>query len=128
MSDQVTGSGTPPQTPEALAAEIERTRHELGETVEALVGKTDVKARAQHRAAEVIGNLRGQARTAAGKARDGVRDAKHKARRASEKAARHAPAIPSAGSSRVYGAAAAALTAAALTVAWLMVRRRGRHR
>jgi hypothetical protein len=124
MSNQAAGSGTP-QTPEALTADIERTRHELGETVEALVAKTDVKARARHRAAEVAANLRGKAHTAAGKARDGVRDAKHKAREAREKAAQRAPASQPTGGSRVYGAAAAAVTAA-LIVAWLTMRGRRR--
>jgi hypothetical protein len=37
----------------ALRAEIERTRLALGDTVEALAGKTDVKARAKGKAAEV---------------------------------------------------------------------------
>ncbi len=49
---------------EALAGEIERTREQLGETVEALAAKADVKGRAQHRVAEVKGNLRGKARAA----------------------------------------------------------------
>jgi hypothetical protein len=63
MSEDTAGSGTPPQSAEALTAEIERTRLELGETVEALVAKTDVKARARHRAAEVADSLRGKARS-----------------------------------------------------------------
>ena len=121
MSNQAAGSGTPPQTPEALAADIERTRQELGETVEALVAKTDVKARARHRAAEVTANLRGKARTAVERARDEARDAKHKAREAKAKAAGHTSAT----GGRVYGAAAAAVTAV-LIVTWLAVRRRRR--
>jgi ElaB/YqjD/DUF883 family membrane-anchored ribosome-binding protein len=39
--------------PQALRAEIERTRRELGETVAALAEKTDVKARAREKVAEV---------------------------------------------------------------------------
>jgi ElaB/YqjD/DUF883 family membrane-anchored ribosome-binding protein len=42
-----------PDDPQALRAEIERTRHELGETVAALAEKTDVKARAREKVAEV---------------------------------------------------------------------------
>ena len=42
----------PADDPQALMAEIERTREELGHTVEALAAKVDVKARAQERAAE----------------------------------------------------------------------------
>jgi hypothetical protein len=61
MSDAA-GSRTPEQ--EALAEEIERTREKLGETVEALAAKADVKGRAQRRAAEVRGNLLGKASAA----------------------------------------------------------------
>ena len=35
----------PQQTPEEIRAEIERTRRELGDTVDALSRKTDVKER-----------------------------------------------------------------------------------
>lgn len=38
--------------PDELRREIERTRHELGDTVEELAGKMDVKARARARADE----------------------------------------------------------------------------
>ncbi len=38
-----------PQTPDELRAEIERTRTELGSTVDALSEKLDVKAQAKHR-------------------------------------------------------------------------------
>jgi ElaB/YqjD/DUF883 family membrane-anchored ribosome-binding protein len=38
-----------PQSPEQIRAEIERTQHELGDTVEALAHKTDVKAQASAR-------------------------------------------------------------------------------
>ncbi len=41
-----------------LRAEIERTRIELGDTVAALVGKTDVKARARHKAARMARRVR----------------------------------------------------------------------
>jgi gas vesicle protein len=44
---------SPPDDPQALVEEIERTREELGNTVEALAAKMDVKARATERAAEV---------------------------------------------------------------------------
>ena len=40
-----------------LRADIERTRLALGDTVEALAGKTDVKARAKGKVAEIRGNL-----------------------------------------------------------------------
>lgn len=41
------GGAAAPTDPEALRQEIARTRVELGETVEALAAKADVKARAQ---------------------------------------------------------------------------------
>ena len=42
-----------PETPAELRAEIERTRQDLGDTVAALAEKTDVKARAKEKVAEV---------------------------------------------------------------------------
>jgi len=117
MSKDTAGSGTPPQSADALTADIERTRQELGETVEALVAKTDVKARAQHRAAEIAGSLRGKTRTAIAKARDGARGAK-------EKVAGNGPVGQATRGVRVYSVAAAAGTA--LLLAWLTVRRRRR--
>ena len=55
-------TGSPPDNPEALVEEINRTREELGNTVEALAAKVDVKARAQQRATEVSGQLKGKVR------------------------------------------------------------------
>ena len=49
-------AGTAPRTPESSAElrdDIERTRRELGDTVAALAEKTDVKARAREKVAEV---------------------------------------------------------------------------
>ena len=66
--------GAAPDDPEQLKLEIERTREQLGETVEALVAKTDVKARARERAEQLSQRLKGttaQARTQlAGKTAD----------------------------------------------------------
>jgi Protein of unknown function (DUF3618) len=47
--------------PRQLEAEIERTRERLGETVEALAAKADVKARAQHKVSELTGRLKSKA-------------------------------------------------------------------
>jgi ABC-type transporter Mla subunit MlaD len=49
------------RTPEEIQADIERTREQLGDTVEALAAKTDVKARAQERVEEIKENLKGKA-------------------------------------------------------------------
>ncbi len=44
------GSGvTEAQDPEAIKEQIEATREELGDTVEALASKTDVKAQAKRK-------------------------------------------------------------------------------
>jgi hypothetical protein len=52
-------SATPstPDDPRQLREDIERTRQELGETVAALAEKTDVKARAKEKVAEVRQNV-----------------------------------------------------------------------
>jgi LPXTG-motif cell wall-anchored protein len=42
--------GATPTDPEQLRSEIDRTRADLGDTVQALAAKTDVKARAKHAA------------------------------------------------------------------------------
>jgi Protein of unknown function (DUF3618) len=46
------------RSPEEIRADIEATRAELGDTVEALAGKTDVKARGQAKVEEVKENVR----------------------------------------------------------------------
>jgi hypothetical protein len=56
--------GTTFDNPEELRHEIERTREELGDTVEALAHKVDVKARVQQRVADV--RQRAQASAAQG--------------------------------------------------------------
>jgi len=71
---------------EALRAEIKRTRTELGETVQALAAKADVKARARQQveqtkqrvmaqAAEVGDRVRGAAHQAGGRARSAAEQA-----------------------------------------------------
>jgi hypothetical protein len=54
----VGASPGPPDDPQGLQQEIERTREHLGETVEALVAKVDVKARAQDEAGRLVGRLK----------------------------------------------------------------------
>lgn len=48
---------TSPDDPQQLAKEIERTRARLGETVEALAAKADVKARTQDKARQLTTRL-----------------------------------------------------------------------
>jgi len=56
------------RTPEEIRADIEETREEVGDTVEALTAKTDVKAQARERIEEVKGNVRAKADQAKAKA------------------------------------------------------------
>jgi len=46
-------NGASPQDPEAIKADIERTRANLTETVDALAAKLDIRTRARAKAAEV---------------------------------------------------------------------------
>ena len=55
-------TASPPDNPEALVDEINRTREELGNTVEALAAKVDVRTRAQQRETEVSGQLKSKVR------------------------------------------------------------------
>jgi LPXTG-motif cell wall-anchored protein len=55
-----------------LREEIERTRERLGETVDQLVDKADVKGRAQAQAAELTRRARNAAADTAGKVREQV--------------------------------------------------------
>jgi hypothetical protein len=55
-----------PTDPRELRAEIARTRSELGETVEELAAKADVKARAKQAVGDATGRMRQKASEAAG--------------------------------------------------------------
>jgi hypothetical protein len=63
-------AGTTPETPAELRADIERTRQDLGDTVAALAEKTDVKARAKEKVAEVRSNVVGKKTELMGRARE----------------------------------------------------------
>jgi hypothetical protein len=57
-----------PRSPEEIRADIEESREEVGDTVEALAAKTDVKAQARNRIEEVKGTIRAKADEAKAKA------------------------------------------------------------
>ena len=57
------GSGRESRSPEEIRAEIEQTREEVGDTVEALAAKTDVKAQAKQRIEAIKGNVRQRGET-----------------------------------------------------------------
>jgi hypothetical protein len=59
-----------PETPAELRAEIERTRQDLGDTVAALAEKTDVKARAREKVAEVKTTVNDKKSELMGRARE----------------------------------------------------------
>jgi ElaB/YqjD/DUF883 family membrane-anchored ribosome-binding protein len=63
-----------PDNPAELRAEIERTRRELGDTVAALAEKTDVKARAKEKAAEVRETVTQRSSELVGRAREASPD------------------------------------------------------
>jgi ElaB/YqjD/DUF883 family membrane-anchored ribosome-binding protein len=52
------GSERESRTPEEIRADIEQTREQVGDTVEALAAKTDVKTQAKQRIEEIKGNVR----------------------------------------------------------------------
>jgi uncharacterized protein YjbJ (UPF0337 family) len=63
----------------ALRAEIKQTRAELGETVQALTAKADVKARAKESVEQTKQNIKNQVAEATGKATDALRGVTHTA-------------------------------------------------
>jgi methyl-accepting chemotaxis protein len=58
-ADQPADAHSVPDDPEQLRQDIERTREQLGDTVEALVAKTDVKAQAKEKVNHLSGRLKG---------------------------------------------------------------------
>lgn len=62
------------RSPDEIRAEIEGTREELGDTVEALAAKTDVKAQARQRVEEVKDNVQAKREEFASKARESTPD------------------------------------------------------
>lgn len=104
-----------PRSPEEIEADLEQTRRDLGETVDALSAKLDVKSRAKEqvastklRATEQLHTARERASAAAAKGKQAATDDQGGVK----------PAVPA-------GAGAAALLAIGLVV--VLVRRRRRR-
>jgi len=78
-------NGSAPEKPdaEALRAEIKQTRAELGETVQALAAKADVKARAKEQVEHAKERVRAQAAEATGRVREAALQAGGRVRSAS---------------------------------------------
>lgn len=55
---ETTGTADGPRSPEEIRRDIEATRGELGDTVEALAAKADVKAQARERVSETADDLK----------------------------------------------------------------------
>lgn len=83
---------------DALRAEIKLTRAELGETVQALAAKADVKARAREQVEQTKDRVRAQAAEATGKVRQAVQQAGDRVRNAAALHENDPGAEPGAGS------------------------------
>jgi Tfp pilus assembly protein FimV len=86
MSDKNGGAPAKPDV-EALRAEIKQTRAELGETVQALAAKADVKARAKEQVEQTKQRVKAQAAEATTKVRDAAAQAGERVRAAAGQAA-----------------------------------------
>jgi cobalamin biosynthesis Mg chelatase CobN len=75
---------------DALRADIKQTRAELGETVQALAAKADVKARAKEQVEQTKQRVRAQAADATGKVRDAALLAGDRVRQAAAQATANA--------------------------------------
>ena len=108
-----------PDDPQALAADIERTRQQVGDTVEALTAKLDVKAQLKDAAGHVKERISGARDEATGKITQKTAAARQQLRGTTKRAAR------TAGEQRVPLAVAAGVALLALSawMAWLIRRR-----
>jgi ElaB/YqjD/DUF883 family membrane-anchored ribosome-binding protein len=86
-SSAVTGS----EDPEQLQREIEETRGELGDTVEALAAKADVKAQAKQKADETKASVIGKKDELLGKAKHASPDSASAAASQASQTARENP-------------------------------------
>lgn len=123
-----------PADPDALMEDINRTRAELGDTVEALVAKVDVKAQAKQRAAEVSSQAKQRAADVSSQAKEKLQTMKQElAGRASQLTGKTGQTRQAAAANRktVLGAGTAALDKAPEPVqrgAQQIARTVGRHR
>ena len=99
-----------PDDQQELEKEIEQTRERLGETVEALAAKADVRTQAQQKLGQLTARLMGKATEAKGKATEATRQlrlqdkanqAKQQATQAGQQIGKHP--IPAAATAGVIG-------------------------
>jgi hypothetical protein len=119
------GGSAPPDNPQALQAEIERTREQLGDTVEALFAKADVKALARAKAARTRGRLLAAVRPARQRVTDQTARASALFRETTPDPMQEA-AKRAAQAARKRGVPVAVAGLAAVLAGWLIVRRRHR--
>jgi hypothetical protein len=120
-SDALAG---PADGQQALQEEIERTREHLGESVEALVAKVDVKAQAQEKARQLTELLK----STAAQGRDRAATAAASISKSTPEPVKEAVGNAGAATRQNRGPLAAAVGAAVVSgLAWLLIRRwRGR--
>jgi ElaB/YqjD/DUF883 family membrane-anchored ribosome-binding protein len=99
--------------PEEIQREIVETREELGDTVEAIADKTDVKTRAKKKAAQTRETVKAKA----GEAQEKMSDASEQARQTATQAAQSVRERP------LPSIAIAALVVGGLVLGWLLARR-----
>ena len=94
---------TSPDDQQQLEKEIEQTREQLGQTVEALAAKVDVKARAQEKLGQLTARLKGKATEASRQLRlqDRANQAKQQATQAGQQIKKRP--VPAAATAGVIG-------------------------
>lgn len=116
-----------PQDPEveALQQDIERTRAQLGDTVEALAAKADIKGRAERAASQAAAQARQTARDAAKQIRATASDAVWQAATSARDAVKRAAGV---GRRWIRGPVPAVLAGAAVVATAVVFTRRPRRR
>ena len=113
MTDTPSQTEGEPRSPDEIRGEIEQTREELGDTVEALAAKTDVKAQVKGRVGEIKSDAAQRKDDLLGKAKDAV----------PESAGAGAQQVAGTVKSRPVPFSAAGAFGAGLLVGWLLGRR-----
>jgi hypothetical protein len=101
---RVTG---PPEDIQELRQEIEDTREQLGDTVQRLAAKTDVKARARYKAAELTQKVKGKASQTQAQATASAGNARSQVAEKTEAARQHVMPAVNAGKDQLQARAAA---------------------
>jgi hypothetical protein len=125
VSEKNGASGGKPDL-EALRAEIRQTRAELGETVQALAAKADVKARAKESVEQTKATVKAQVAEATGKATEAVKGVTHSATGALRQA--REAGEPGAAEIRRNPTAVVAVAVGVLAVVGMILIFRGRRR